>query len=393
MNTTEIPVPRSVEVPTLAGQRKPPHVAISGATLGLGGIRTHLLLLCRLLRREGVDVSVFATGSHWDEECLAAVRSIGVRFVMPPAPLWRFRQVSSLFASLRWPLVFPRDARALYCIGAGRSHLLLHRIRNSRTPSINHEIVEPPGPDSLAGQCAATLDCSVANSRKVAAMMQGLWPQKPIRVIPFLTSDKPSPPPPPRPAVGNRVLRVTYLGRLVAQKRPDHLVRCWNRLSGQMGLGPARLDVYGYDPEGSMLREMRATVSESGMGDRVAIHGEYTLADLPGILERSDVVVLPSLWEGLPLVLVEAMLKGVPFVACAAGGTEELGVNNPDVIVTGTNWDEFEDGLMQMARRIRVGAVDASRLHAWAEARYGYDAVARRWMECLGDPRAFFGLP
>jgi glycosyltransferase involved in cell wall biosynthesis len=285
----------------------------------------------------------------------------------------------------------PRSAPSLYCISPGFSQLLLNRLKSSATMSINHEIVEPPGPQSLAGRIAANLDATVANSQKVAERMRNLWPHKPIKVIPFLTSDAPTPSPAPRkPVDGDGLLRIVYLGRLVEQKRPDQLVRRWPLLSLQAGVFPARLDVYGYDPDGRMLKDLTSFVSERGLSDQIFIHGEYALSQLPEILNRADLVVLPSLWEGLPLVLVEAMLKGVSFVACAAGGTEELGDSNPDVTVTSTEWKDFETGLIAMAKRIRSGAIDPMRLHAWAENRYGYAAVSRKWLDCLCQPRVFF---
>jgi hypothetical protein len=46
-------------------------VIISGTVLGLGGIRTHLTLLCRLLLSHGVEVVVFATGVNWNRQELA----------------------------------------------------------------------------------------------------------------------------------------------------------------------------------------------------------------------------------------------------------------------------------------------------------------------------------
>jgi glycosyltransferase involved in cell wall biosynthesis len=347
-----------------------------------------------LLRRHGIEVTVFATGAQWDPETIAGLQELGVKFRLPPALVRASRKLSALYCGLAWPFMVPRQSDSVYCISAGRSQLLMHRLKPAHALTINHEIVEPPGLQSPAGKCVAELDVTVANSRKVAQLMKEIWPEKPIRVIPFLTSDAPMPPPVGRRRVGaDGLLRVVYLGRLVEQKRPDHLVRRWSKITRHPALAGARLDIRGYDPDGRMLKDLREFVMRTGTDDQVKIHGEYSLADLPRILEETDLVVLPSLWEGLPLVLVEAMLKGVPFVATAAGGTEELGENNPDVIVTSTDWADLEAGLIAMAGKIRSGAIDPLRLHAWAEDHYGYAAVSQQWLDCLCQPREFFNLP
>ncbi|HUD49781.1 MAG TPA: glycosyltransferase family 4 protein [Candidatus Baltobacteraceae bacterium] len=365
-------------------------VIVSATILGLGGIRTHLMLLCQLLRRQGIGVEVFATGSNWDAGSRASLEAVGVKFNLPPRIIRQMHKPSALYSRLAWPRLAPREASSIYCIGAGRSHFLMHRLRPHGTLSVNHEIVVPPGPRSLAGQCAERLDATVANSRKVAERMREYWPEKPIRVIPFLTSDRPVPPP-ARSAVGEqRHLRVVYLGRLVAHKRPDQLVRRWRALCAHPALASAHLDVFGYDSDGNMLEELRAFVSDAKLSQTVRLHGEYELNALPQILAESDLVVLPSLDEGLPLVLVEAMSHGVPFVATAAGGTEELGQDNPDVIVTGTKWEEFEAGLVSMAEKIRAGEIKSRRLHEWVEKRYGYATVSPQWVSCLSNPREFF---
>jgi glycosyltransferase involved in cell wall biosynthesis len=366
-------------------------VIIGATVLGLGGIRTHLVLLCQLLRRHGVDVTVFATGSHWDEETLARLRNLGVKFRLPPAFARRSRKLSTLYCCLAWPFLLRRPADSVYCISAGYSQILLHRLKPRGAVSVNHEIVEPPGAESMAGKCAARLDATVANSEKVAQIMKGFWPEKPMRVIPFLTADGPTPPPKMRRRLGaGDEMRVVYLGRLVEQKRPDHLVHRWKALGAKPGLAPARLDIYGYDPDGRMLAGLRDFVGEANLERQVTVHGEYALADLPRILDSADLVVLPSLWEGLPLVLVEAMLRGVPFVATAAGGTAELGKDNPDACITSTDWADFEAGLVSMAQKLRAGEVDPARLHQWAEERYGYAAVSRQWLRCLCEPREFY---
>ncbi len=58
--------------------------------------------------------------------------------------------------------------------------------------------------------------------------------------------------------------------------------------------------------------------------DRVRFHGRYESADLPAILARTDVLVVPSLWyEAFCLTLREAWLAGVPVVASRLGAMAE----------------------------------------------------------------------
>jgi hypothetical protein len=88
------------------------------------------------------------------------------------------------------------------------------------------------------------------------------------------------------------------------------------------------------------------------------------------------------------------MQRGIPVVATSAGGTAELGLDNPDVIISpGTDWAPFEAGLLEMAARLRGGQVDSRRLHAWTESRYGFTPVAAAWREALLLPQSFFAAP
>jgi glycosyltransferase involved in cell wall biosynthesis len=140
-----------------------------------------------------------------------------------------------------------------------------------------------------------------------------------------------------------------------------------------------------------MLRELEARVIALGLEDQIRLHGVYSNHDLSDILGATDLVVLPSIYEGLPLVLVEAMRRGIPVVATSAGGTAELGEDNPDVVITeGTEWKEFEVGMALMVQRLRAGQIDSSRLSTWTEMRYGFQAVAERWRKALLVPQEFF---
>jgi glycosyltransferase involved in cell wall biosynthesis len=367
-----------------------PSVLISAGRLSRGGVQTHLTLLCSILRQSNVEVMISATGSDWSQAELTEVQQQGVKFLTPPSLLISSRQLAISYSSLTAPFQIRRAFNSLYCISTGRSHSYLHKFISPETLSIYHEIISTPVLGSFGWRCATSLDAVIANSEKVRTGMAELCPTKPISVIPFLTSNTPMPSPLPRPAVGTRQLRVVYLGRIVAHKRPNQLVKEWSNIAALAPLHPARLDVYGSDSDENLLTELRQFVVEHHLSNQVCLHGNYTVSQLPSILAEADVVVLPSLYEGLPLVLVEAMQRGVPIVATAAGGTEELGWNNPDVLITDLDWDAFVKGLLTLSQKLRSGQIDSVRLHQWTERQYGFTAVSEKWQAALLHPKEFF---
>jgi glycosyltransferase involved in cell wall biosynthesis len=235
------------------------------------------------------------------------------------------------------------------------------------------------------------MDGVVANSRKISEEISALSPGVPVRTIPFFTAAAPVPAPEPRPPRRDGdILRIAYLGRLASHKRPLELIEFFAARHQQAPFAPARLDLYGGDYDGEADR-LRARIAELGLEQSVRLRGAYAPAELDCIFAETDLVVLPSRYEGLPLVLVEAMQRGVPVVATSAGGTAELGENNPDVLISpGTEWAGFESALHTMAGRIRAGQIDRARLHAWTETRYGFKPVAAAWREALLSPKTFF---
>lgn len=360
-------------------------IAISASVLAPGGVETHVKNLCLSLRKEGYGVIIYGSSCHWNPKTITEIRDVGVKIIIPPSFTHRFPLVAKLWAFLLWALNRPNSAITLYCIGAGKAHGLLRLLAGKCIFMINHEIVIPPSINSPAAECIKTSDVSIANSKAVLASMEAMYPEKTIKVIPFITAITSVPPPKPRPEIGNRTIHIGYMGRLEARKRPDKLVKEWEQIIKAEDFGEAILHIYGDDAGIGMLADLRHFVEEEHLSEKVIIHGRYQLSDIPRILSSLDLIVLPSEWEGLPLVLVEAMQHGVPFVATCAGGTSEFQENNPHVFVTGLEWESFVDGLVTFVRTIRSKAVDNCSLHDWVEQRYGYRAVWPSWESALTD--------
>ena len=78
-----------------------------------------------------------------------------------------------------------------------------------------------------------------------------------------------------------------------------------------------RLDVYG---DGPWRPQIEAAIRRTGTGDRVTLHGRVPMDDLPALLARADVGLVPSVDEpylaySLSTKLLEYAAMGVPMVA------------------------------------------------------------------------------
>lgn len=376
----------TVNVPT---KRK---ILISGG-LAVGGPQTHVTILCEILKSKGADVTIAAAATNWDALSLNALRSKGVRIIVPPFGFGRLSSIGKALSIWGWPLLMNRSFDVVYCIGEGRMHLVAKRYCVLGGHCIYHEIVDCPVRESLGHRIAASMTAIIGNSNEVTRKLKTLLPEIPVKTIPFLTSREASDTEVIRVRKSpTRNLNVAFLGRLVDHKRPAQLIDFWSEHQNCSVLGLSRLHFYGGDCGLGYKDVLVQKVSHLGLTDRVSFHGEYNHAQLSQVLENVDLVVLPSLVEGLPLVLVEAMARGIPVVATSAGGTAELGFDNEDVIVTeGTDWSAFEVGLLKMISMIRSEKIDCKRLKKWTEDRYGFASVSRQWESALLNTSISFG--
>lgn len=116
-------------------------------------------------------------------------------------------------------------------------------------------------------------------------------------------------------------LRFLFAGALLETKGIGFLLDAIHSLPGRN----ARLEIYGTGP-------MSANVEQAAQADpRITYHGLYQMDQLSALLNRVDVVVVPSIWhENMPLIMQEAQACGVPTLVSDVGGMTECvtdGVN------------------------------------------------------------------
>jgi len=114
---------------------------------------------------------------------------------------------------------------------------------------------------------------------------------------------------------------VVTVARLSPEKDIETLIRAI-ALAGEKSPG-IHLEIAG---DGPCLPDLRRVTAELGQEERVRFLGQ--VRDIPGLLARTGLFVLPSRTEGISLTLLEAMASGLPVVTTRVGG-------NPEVVAEG----------------------------------------------------------
>ncbi|BEH14455.1 glycosyltransferase [Marinobacter shengliensis] len=102
------------------------------------------------------------------------------------------------------------------------------------------------------------------------------------------------------------------VGRLSPEKGFDNLLRAFRKIKDNFT--NAGLVLAGDGPERARLESMAL---ELGLSDDVLFLGY--VENIPALMARSSILVMPSLNEGLPITLLEALLLRIPIVASSVG--------------------------------------------------------------------------
>ncbi len=116
---------------------------------------------------------------------------------------------------------------------------------------------------------------------------------------------------------GDGRVRFTFTGYLVEHKGVANLLDAAAALRER----PLEVNVVGSGPAEAMLRERAEALGLSG---HVRFWGRVDSGEIERVYERTDVLVLPSLWdENQPVSIAEAMACRIPAIAPRRGGIPE----------------------------------------------------------------------
>jgi len=126
------------------------------------------------------------------------------------------------------------------------------------------------------------------------------------------------------------------------------LMKSWKMVENEMALGEAKLFFGGpYSTNNKLCDKWRFSLKYP---QNVELIGEIDPSDVKKYLEKSNMVVIPSMEEGLPNFLLESYASAKPAIGSNAGGIPEVIVNlKTGFIFEKGNVDQLAQLLMQAA--------------------------------------------
>jgi glycosyltransferase involved in cell wall biosynthesis len=202
---------------------------------------------------------------------------------------------------------------------------------------------------------AADLDCPV-----VPLSAGGEWEEMPLA---------------PRSTDGRfRVLCVTRLTRSEGAKGVSTLLAAMRELTDVslivVGDGDARA---GYEREARVL----------GVDARVRWTGWVPETMKRALIEKADVVCLPSAQEGFGLSLLEGLVAGRPCVASAAGALPEVLTSDVSELAPHGDAGALAAAIDRVRQRLAAGELTPGSIRSATIARYGWEAFRAHWTGLL----------
>ena len=115
----------------------------------------------------------------------------------------------------------------------------------------------------------------------------------------------------------NQPPQIVFLGRFVPQKNPMLIPEILNHLRD--------LDWHCVMiGDGELRDETIHQITALSLQDRFSLPGWLSQEEIQGILQQSDILLLPSLVEGIPLSGLQSLINGLAVVSSRVGGVSEL---------------------------------------------------------------------
>ncbi|WP_350355959.1 glycosyltransferase family 4 protein [Mycolicibacterium rufum] len=144
----------------------------------------------------------------------------------------------------------------------------------------------------------------------------------------------------------HNTIQFTFLGELCDRKGIGNLIKAWAQLIKASDGPTAVLSVAGWGE----IEKARTQINTLAVADSVRLCGWLSKSQVSDLLDRTCVLVLPSINEGQPMAILEAMSRGICVVSTTAGGIPEMIGDGEGVLVQPGNVRELTEALKSVLR-------------------------------------------
>lgn len=123
---------------------------------------------------------------------------------------------------------------------------------------------------------------------------------------------------------GKQHVDLLYAGRLCTDKGVETAVKAMTKLVFDYGFKNIKLSLAGWGTD-EYVNQLQAIVAEENLTDYVTFLGLVPSDQMPTLLAKSDVLLVPSIWpEPFARIVLEGMASESVVVATPTGGTSEI---------------------------------------------------------------------
>lgn len=186
------------------------------------------------------------------------------------------------------------------------------------------------------------------------------------KVIPFVYCTETPQLMVPSDKVNDKPLSIVYVGSLSCRKNVMVLLKALKR-NEELDI---TLDIYG---DGDQRRILEKYARQLQCGNRITFHGSVPMSCVTEIMQRYDILVLPSLYDGWGAVVNEALMCGL-YVICSSRCGARMLLKSPVNGAVFKNNDSADLALLLRNAQKNIEKIRNER----------FDRV--RWSECItGD--------
>lgn len=125
--------------------------------------------------------------------------------------------------------------------------------------------------------------------------------------------------------------------------------------------------------DGIKRKDYEKMSKELGIYENCCFLGNMAKEQIPGIVEKNDFLVLPSLKETFGSVLIEAMAGGIPVLSTRCGGPNEFVKDEVGILVEPGSIKSLISGIDKMINNI--DSFNSKTVRDYAINNYSYDAI------------------